>query len=103
MLTAERMSVLRGRYRLVADGREVAVWEPSWWRTGGGFEVDGRRFQVRPNGWGGRYRLLDEAGSEVAVVERAGRKRWTVSADGRVYEFRRASLWGNQQELLSEG
>jgi hypothetical protein len=103
MLTATRMSVLRGRYQLVADGREVAVWEPSWWRTGGDFEVDGRRFKVRPNGWGGKYRMLDEAGNEVAVVERAGRKHWTVGADGRVYEFRRAALWGNQQELLSEG
>jgi hypothetical protein len=103
MLTAQRMSMWRARYRLVADGREAAVWEPSWWRIGGNFEIDGRRFQVRHNGWGGTYRLLDEADYEVAVVERAGRKHWTLRADGRVYEFRRASLWGNQQELLAQG
>jgi hypothetical protein len=103
MLTAERMSMWRGRYRLVSDGREVAVWEPSWWRTGGDFEIDGRRFQVRHNGWGGKYRMLDEAGNEVAALERAGRKYWAVRADGRVYEFRRASLWGNEQELVSAG
>ena len=42
----------RGRYRMSEDGRPVAVWDPSWWRTGGDFEVDGRRFQVRANGWG---------------------------------------------------
>jgi hypothetical protein len=103
MLTATRVSMWRGRYRLTADGREVAVWEPSWWRLGGSFEVDGRRFQVRPNGWGGKYRMLDEAGNEVAAIERAGRKHWTMRADGRVYEFRRASVWGNRQELLSGG
>jgi len=37
MLTAERMSMWRGRYQVKADGRPVAVWDPSWWRTGGDF------------------------------------------------------------------
>ena len=103
MLTAERMSMWRGRYQMKADGRPVAVWDPSWWRTGGDFEVDGRRFTVRANGWGTQYRMLDQAGEEVARVERAGRKRWSVVADGRTYEFRRASMWGSQQELLADG
>jgi hypothetical protein len=103
MLIAERMGMFRGRYRMVADGREVAVWDPSWWRTGGDFEIDGHRFQVRAAGWGTKYRLLDAAGTEVALVERAGRKNWTVRADGRVYEFRRASRWRDQQELVVDG
>nr|WP_296064305.1 hypothetical protein [uncultured Actinoplanes sp.] len=103
MLTAERWGMWRGRYRMLADGNEVAVWDPSWWRTGGDFEVDGHRFQVRANGWGTKYRMLDEAGNEVALAERPGRKHWTVHADGRTYEFRRASFWGNRQELLSGG
>jgi hypothetical protein len=103
MLTAERVGMWRGRYRMVADGREVATWDPSWWRSGGEFAVDGRRYQVRSNGWATRYRLLDEAGTELAVVEHAGRKHWTVTAGGRVYQFRRASLWGDRQELLSDG
>jgi hypothetical protein len=85
------------------DGRPVAVWDPSWWRTGGDFEVDGRRFQVRANGWGTKYRMLDEMGNEVALIEKAGRKRWTVRSGGRTYEFRRASFWGNRQELLAGG
>ncbi|MEU4242542.1 hypothetical protein [Actinoplanes sp. NPDC026619] len=103
MLVAERVSMWRGRYRMVADGREIATWDPSWWRTGGDFEVDGHRFGVRANGWGTKYRMLDEAGNEVALVERAGRKHWSVRADGRTYEFRRASMWGNQQEMLLDG
>ena len=93
----------RGRYQLAADGRPVAVWDPSWWRTGGEFEVDGRRFEVRANGWGTKFRMLDEGGNEVALIEKAGRKHWTVRADGRIYEFRRASFWGNRQELLADG
>jgi hypothetical protein len=103
MLTAERTSMWRGRYDIAADGRPVAVWDPSWWRNGGDFEIDGHRFQVRSNGWGTKYRLLDAAGNEVALVERAGRKHWTVYADGRTYSFRRASLFGNRQELLADG
>ena len=103
MLTAEKMSTWGGRYQIAADGRPVAVWDPSWWRSGGDFEVDGRRFQVRANGWGTKYRLLDEAGNEVALVERAGRKHWTVRAGDRSYEFRRASFFGNRQEMLVGG
>jgi hypothetical protein len=97
------MGMWRGRYRLVADGREVATWDPSWWRTGGDFEIDGHRYQVRAGGWGTKYRMLDEGGNEVALVERAGRKHWTLRSGGRVYEFRRASLWGNRQEMVAGG
>lgn len=97
------MGFWRGRYQLVADGRPVAVWDPAWWRTGGDFEVDGRRYQVRAGTWRTKYHMLDETGTEVALVERAGRKRWTVEAGGRRYEFRRASFWGNEQELLADG
>src|SRR3954447_1333758 len=103
MLTAERIGAWRGRYRSPADGERVSVWDPSWWRTGGAFEVDGRHYQVRANGWGTKYRLLDETGAELAVVERAGRKRWTVRAGAQTYEFRRASFWGNRQEMLDNG
>ncbi|GAA3928967.1 hypothetical protein [Actinoplanes auranticolor] len=103
MLIAERMGMWRGRYRLVADGQPVAEWDPSWWRTGGDFEVDGHHYQVRANGWGSKYRMVDEHGAEVALVERAGRKHWTVQAGGRTYEFRRESMWGNRQALWADG
>ncbi|MEV6493009.1 hypothetical protein AB0M20_30955 [Actinoplanes sp. NPDC051633] len=103
MLTAENVSMWRGRYQISADGSPIAVWDPSWWRTGGDLEVDGHRFTVRSNTWGTNYRMLDEAGNEVATVERAGRKRWSVQADGRTYEFRRASFWRSEQELLVDG
>ncbi|BCY08597.1 hypothetical protein L3i22_036850 [Actinoplanes sp. L3-i22] len=93
----------RGRYEIESDGRPVTVWDPSWWRNGGDFEIDGRRFQVRANGWGTKYRMFDQTGTEVALVERAGRKHWTMRADGRTYEFRRASFFGNRQELLTDG
>ena len=65
--------------------------------------MDGRRFTVRANGWGTQYRMLDQTGEEVARVERAGRKHWTVVAEGRTYEFRRASVWGKQQDLVAGG
>ncbi|MFI6070567.1 hypothetical protein ACIA5C_03130 [Actinoplanes sp. NPDC051343] len=103
MLIAERTSMFRGRYRMVADGREVANWDPSWWRTGGSFEIDGYRFEVRSNGWGTKFRMLDQAGDVLALVERVGRKHWSAEADGRVYEFRRASFWGKEQELIVGG
>lgn len=93
----------RGRYEIESDGRPITAWDPSWWRSGGAFEIDGHRFEVRSNGWGTKYRMLDESGNEIALVERAGRKHWTVQSDGRTYEFRRASFLGNRQELLIGG
>jgi len=95
--------MFRGRYRMVADGREIAVWDPSWWRTGGSFEIDGHRFEVRSNGWGTKFRMLDRSGNELALAERVGRRHWSAQADGRVYEFRRASIWGREQELIVGG
>ncbi|BCJ47182.1 hypothetical protein GCM10010168_72290 [Actinoplanes ianthinogenes] len=93
----------RGRYEIASDGRAVTVWDPSWWRTGGDFAVDGQQFQVRANGWGTKYRMTDQTGQEVALVERAGRKYWRVLAGGRTYEFRRASFFGDRQEMLVGG
>lgn len=103
MLTAENVSMWRGRYQIAEDGRPITMWDPSWWHTGGDFEIDGHRFTVRANGWGSKYRMYDEADNEIALVEKAGRKHWSVQADGRAYEFRRASFWGNEQELLVGG
>jgi len=95
--------VWRGRYEIESDGRPVTVWDPSWWRGGGDFEIDGRRYRVRANGWGSKYRMHDQTDSEIALVERAGRKHWSMQAGARTYEFRRVSLFGNRQELLVNG
>src|ERR1051325_6469686 len=99
MLTAERTSAWKGRYQLAVDGRPVAVWDPSWWRSGGEFEVEGRRYQVRANGWGSQYGMSAPPGSERALVEKACRRHWTMTSGPRTYEFRRASFWGSRQEL----
>lgn len=103
MLQARRPSVWRNRYEISADGGMVATWEPSLWRSGGSFALDGQIYQVRGNTWGTRYTLLDADGTTVAGAERVGRKQWTVQAGGRAYHFRRTSIWGNEQELHSDG
>ena len=100
MLIAERTSVWRRGYDISADGRLLARWEPSWWRQGGTFELGGQRFQMRERGLGGRRELTGPSGEVVATARRVGRKRWTVEAGDRAYQFRRASIWRNDQELL---
>ncbi|GIF04987.1 hypothetical protein Asi03nite_25250 [Actinoplanes siamensis] len=92
-----------GRYEIESDGRPVAVWDPSWWRGGGSVGINGQHFEVRANGWGTKYRMLDAAGTEIALVERAGRKHWTVQAGDRAYEFRRPSIFSSRQEMLTGG
>ncbi|MBX7266554.1 hypothetical protein KIF24_11235 [Micromonospora sp. Llam7] len=82
------------------QGREIAVWDRSVWKSGGEFEFDGRRFQVRSNVWGNKYTMVDDAGATVASADRVGRKRWTVEAAGRTYHFRRKSSWSSEEELL---
>lgn len=53
--------------------------------------------------WGSKYGMVDEDGRRVASADRVGRKNWTVEADGRTYEFHRASLWRSEEELHFEG
>jgi hypothetical protein len=103
MLVADRISAWRSRYRILVDGREVATWDSTVWKSGGAFELDGRRYQVRGNAWGNRFTMVDAYDLPVASADRVGRKRWTVQAAGQTYEFRRASLWRSEQELVSGG
>ncbi|WBB53564.1 hypothetical protein [Verrucosispora sp. WMMD573] len=99
-MEARRVSVWRSRYVVTDRGREIAVWDSSVWRSGGEFELEGRRFQVRSNAWGTRYTMVDDAGAPVASADRVGRKRWTVEAAGQTYQFRRKSIWGGEEELV---
>ncbi|HEV2089171.1 MAG TPA: hypothetical protein VGR21_12735 [Cryptosporangiaceae bacterium] len=103
MLEARKTSVWKNTYEITADGRPLARWDGSVWKAGGQFELDGQRYQVRGNMWGSKYGMVTEDGTPVAAAERVGRKRWTVEADGRTYEFQRASIWRNEQQLLVAG
>lgn len=102
-MEARKVSVWKDRYAISADGRQVAVWDGSLWTAGGRFELDGRRYEVRSNLWGSRYGMVGHDGAPFAAANRVVRKRWTVEAGGRTYEFQRASLWREEQELRSDG
>jgi len=53
--------------------------------------------------WGSTYAMVDEDGKPIASADRVGRKNWTVEADGRTYQFHRASPWRQEEELHFEG
>ncbi|GAA1888841.1 hypothetical protein [Asanoa iriomotensis] len=99
MLTARPASAWRNRYDVALDGRPLTTWEASFWKQGGAFTLDGRRFEVRSSTWGTKSTMVDEMGGEVAAAERVGRKRWTVSYAGQTYTFRRHSMWSQRQDL----
>ncbi|GAA2616396.1 hypothetical protein GCM10010399_54140 [Dactylosporangium fulvum] len=103
MLQARKTSVWRSRYEVVADGRPVTTWDGAFWNNGGDFTLDGRRYEVRGNAWGSRFTMVDGSGAQLARAERVGRKRWTVEAGGRVHHFQRASVFGSEQELVTDG
>jgi hypothetical protein len=103
MMEARKASVWRSRYEISVDGRTVATWDSAFWKSGGNFELGGRHYQVRGNAWGNRFGMVDADGTPVASADRVGRKRWTVEAAGQTYQFQRASLWGNEQELHAGG
>ncbi|MBI4899776.1 MAG: hypothetical protein HY829_04785 [Actinobacteria bacterium] len=88
---------------MFSDGRQLATWDGSSWKGGGTFELDGQRYEVRPNMWGSRYGMVNQYGTRLASADHVGRKKWTVEADGRTYEFRRASPWRYEEELYSGG
>jgi hypothetical protein len=99
-MEAQKISVWRSRYRVTDRGRQVAVWDSSVWKSGGAFELDGRRFEVRSNAWGTKYTMVDDTGAVVASADRVGRKRWTVEAAGQTYQFRRKSFWRSEEEMV---
>ncbi|WP_250036029.1 hypothetical protein [Paractinoplanes maris] len=99
-MEARKLSVWKSKYQVTDRGREIATWDSSVWKTGGEFTLDGRRFQVRSNAWGSKYAMKDDTGTIVAAADRVGRKRWTVSADGQTYQFRRKSFWASEEELV---
>jgi len=100
VLTAAKPSTWRRRYDISVDGVHVSRWEPTWWQSGGVFELDGQQYHVRRSALGGRDQLTGPAGEPLASAQRVGRKRWTVQAGTRTYEFRRASIWRGDQELI---
>jgi hypothetical protein len=103
MLCATKVGFWKNRYEITADGLPLATWDGSMWQIGGRFELDGRHYEVRSNLWGSKYGMVTENGTVVASANRVGRRRWTVEAAGRTYEFRRASIWRPEEELYSEG
>lgn len=103
MLKARKAGIWSHRYEIAADGKHLATWDGSMWKHGGHFELEGRRYEVRGNMWGSKYGMVAEDGTPLASAERVGRKRWTVAAGGRTYEFQRASMWRREEELLSAG
>lgn len=103
MLLAKKVSLLRQRYDISDSGLPLATWEGAMWRSGGTFELDGRRYEVRGNLWGSKYGMVTEDGTAVASADRVGRKRWTVEAHGQVFEFQRVSMWRREEALYSDG
>jgi hypothetical protein len=103
MLEARRASLWNRTYNITVDGVSVVTWKGSVWKSGGQFEVGGRRYVVTSNAFATRYEMVDQTGMVVASARRVGRKNWTVEAEGRTHQFRRASMWREEQELLVDG
>jgi hypothetical protein len=104
MLEARKASLWNRTYNITVDGVSVVTWKGSLWKSGGQFEVGGRRYRVTSNTFATGYQMVDEAAGVVAAAaKRVGRKNWTVEAEGRTHQFRRASMWREEQELLVDG
>jgi hypothetical protein len=100
MLEATKQGFLGNRYDIHADGQPVAAWNSKFWRSGGEITLAGHRYSVDATMFTNRFTMRDAQGTVVATAEKAGRKNWTVVADGKPHRFRRSSLMGNRQDLL---
>lgn len=92
----------RNRYELTADGQPVATWDGGLWRRGT-IDLAGRPYAVTSNVWGSRFEMTDQVGLTVATADRVGRRRWTVTGNGRSYEFQRPMAWRSEELLLAGG
>jgi hypothetical protein len=100
MLEATRQGFLGSRYDIHTDGRPVATWNSKFWRSGGEITLAGHPYHVDATTFTRKFTMRDAHGTVVATAEKAGRKDWTVVADGKPHRFRRSSIWGNRQDLL---
>jgi len=103
MIEARRTSAWSRGYELEQGGEPLATLERSAWRNGGRFVLGGRTYEVKSNTWASSYTLVADDGTTVASAERVNRKDWTVEADRVIYQFRRASVWREEQELTIGG
>lgn len=102
MIEARRASRWRDRYELIANGESLGMWDGRVWRSGGSLTLAGQRYDVRPNTWGSRYEMTDQAGTVIAAADRVGRRRWTLQSGGRIYQFQRASWWRSEEHLMAD-
>ncbi len=52
----EGVNLWRNRYEIIAGGQPLAMWDGRVWRSGGTFDLAGRRYDVKSNVWGTRSR-----------------------------------------------
>lgn len=97
MLEAKRADDFRYIYEITVDGQPLTTIEGRLWREGRTVELDGRRYEIHGNLRRTRYEMTDQLGMVVAKAERVGRGRWTVTANGRTYEFRRQAVTSMRQ------
>ncbi|MBU2664551.1 hypothetical protein KOI35_13695 [Actinoplanes bogorensis] len=103
-LKAVRTGRWKNDYELTLDERPPIEWNSRTWSPGGEFDLDGRTYSVRSNAPATRYELVDQlTGAEVAAAGRVGRKNWSISSEGRTYDFQRASLWRLDEQLIVDG
>ncbi len=57
----------------------------------------------RKSTWSSSYALVADDGTTVASAQRVGRRDWTVEADRVVHQFRRASVWRQEEQLTIGG
>jgi hypothetical protein len=93
----------RSQYGINSRGKQLATWEKGMFRAGGVLTIGQHTYQVKSAMWTNTHTLLDPGGGTMAVAERVGRKHWTITSGGQVFQFRRASLWRADQELLMGG
>lgn len=101
MLTATKTGAFARRYEILSDGQPVATWSQKFWRSGGDITLAGHTYRVDATTFTNKYRMYDSLGSEVATAEKAGRRNWTLTADGKPHRFRRRSFFGSTQDLMT--
>jgi len=104
MLHARREGAFRHSYVITEDGDVPVTTVTSSLRGDAAYELDGVAYRLRISGIVRRQALLETTdGRPVAGADSIGRRRWTVSAQGRSYEFERVGLFGNEQAHVAGG
>jgi hypothetical protein len=103
VLYASRKGVLRVKYSITEERKNLTTWTPLFKGDGGSFVLDGVEYLIDAHGTATQALLTDADGGVLAAAHGLGRTPWVVQAGGWSYTFVRSLGRWSEQLMVAGG